>query len=225
MRQAHAGVARHGLAVFAHHQTAGKGQRNKQWLAQAGANLIMSVVIEPTPLFQMPSFRFSMAIAVATHGLLKKLADDDIKIKWPNDLYIGDRKAGGILIENNISSGVWKFAVAGIGLNINQTDFGELAGKAVSLKQLTGKTYDPIALAKQLCGQIDAALNKLEDAPEAITTEYQQQLYKRGEWIKLKKGTRVFEAQLKGVNAAGQLVMQHAVEEVFNVGEVEWVMA
>jgi BirA family biotin operon repressor/biotin-[acetyl-CoA-carboxylase] ligase len=223
MRQVHAGVARHGFAVFAHAQTAGRGQRQKTWLAQPGANLMLSVVVEPFPLFTTPLFLFSMGMAVAAHGLLKNMVDD-VKIKWPNDLFIGDRKAGGILIDNIVGSGIWKLAVVGIGLNINQTNFGHLASKAVSLQQITGKTYDTIALAKELCGEIHEVLKTLETAPEEIKKIYHEQLYKKGEWVKLKQGNRVFEARIMGVNAAGQLVVQHALEEAFDVGAVEWVL-
>jgi len=223
MRQVHAGVARHGFAVFAHEQTAGKGQRTKQWFAEPGTNLMMSVVIEPERLFPTPVFTFSMAMAVAAHGLLKKYTDP-VKIKWPNDLFLGDRKAGGILIECILSGNAWKFAIVGIGLNINQTDFGVLHQKAVSLKQITGETYDTIALAKELCQEIDGVLKKLETDSEAIVNRYHQYLYKKGAWVKLKQGSRVFKAQVIGVNTAGQLVTKHAVEETFDVGAVEWVV-
>ncbi|HUQ96997.1 MAG TPA: biotin--[acetyl-CoA-carboxylase] ligase [Chitinophagaceae bacterium] len=224
MRQVHAGVAQHGVTVFAHEQTAGKGQRSKQWLAQAGANVMMSVVIVPNRLFTLPFFGFSMAMAVAVHGVLKKLTSEAVEIKWPNDLYIRDRKAGGILIENNISGGLWKAAVVGIGLNINQTNFGPLQQTAISLQQVSGKTYDTIDLAKQICQAIEGRLQTLETAPEAIQSAYHEHLYKKEEWVKLKQGPRVFEAQVKGVNSAGQLVTQHAVEEAFNVGDVEWML-
>jgi BirA family biotin operon repressor/biotin-[acetyl-CoA-carboxylase] ligase len=225
MGKVHEGVARHGLAVFAHEQTAGKGQRNKQWQAQPGANLMMSVVIEPAHLFATPDFRFSMAMATAAHGLLKKWAGDELKIKWPNDLYFRDRKAGGILIENVFGRSGWTFAVVGLGFNINQTDFGTLQHKAVSLKQITGRTFDTIALAKELCKAIHEVLKKLEEAPADVASYYLEQLYKRGKRVRLKQGQRVFDAEVKGVNSAGQLVVQHAVEEVFDVGSVEWVMA
>ena len=223
MRQVHAGVARHGFTVLAHEQTAGKGQRSKQWFAEPNTNLMLSVVIEPGALFATPLFTFSMAMAVAAHGLLKKYAND-VTIKWPNDLYIGDRKAGGILIENSLGGGQWKVAVVGMGLNINQTDFGDLNEKAISLKRATGKTYDIIALAKELCQEIDGVLKKLETDPDFIVNSYHQHLYKKDKWVKLKQGSRTFEAQILGVNAAGQLVTRHAIEETFDVGAVEWVL-
>jgi BirA family biotin operon repressor/biotin-[acetyl-CoA-carboxylase] ligase len=222
MRQVHAGVAHHGFAVLAHEQTAGKGQRQKHWQAAPGKNLMLSAVIAPEALYPVPHFRFSMGMAVAAHGLLKKFTND-VKIKWPNDLFIGDRKAGGILIENNLSGGAWRFAVVGIGLNINQTDFGDLQHKATSLRQVTGQVYEVLQLAKTLCSELDGVLKKLKITPDEIEQTYHQQLYKCGEWVKLKQGSRVFEAQVKGVNAAGQLLVQHAVEEAFDVGSVEWV--
>jgi BirA family biotin operon repressor/biotin-[acetyl-CoA-carboxylase] ligase len=158
------------------------------------------------------------------HGLLKKFAGNNVKIKWPNDLYFDDRKAGGILIENVLSGGTWKVAVVGIGLNINQTDFGALHSKAVSLKQLTGSTYNPVALAKDLCRELEAVLHTWETTPNAVREQYLEQLYKREQWVKLKKGPRIFEAFIKGVNDSGQLVTQHALEETFDVGEVQWVI-
>lgn len=223
MRQVHAGVAQHGFTAFAHHQTAGRGQRARQWLAQPGSSLMMSVVLEPSPLFATPVFAFSMAMAVAAYELLKKYTDD-VKIKWPNDLYIGDRKAGGILIDNLIAGTKWKVAVVGIGLNINQISFGDLANKAISLQQVTGKMYDPVQLAKELCAEIERVWKELKNNSDWITTTYRQQLYKKGEQVKLKSGARIFEARIVDVNNSAQLVVQHAVEETFNVGEVEWLL-
>jgi BirA family biotin operon repressor/biotin-[acetyl-CoA-carboxylase] ligase len=223
MRLAHEGLAQHGAAVFTHHQTAGKGQRSKQWLAPPGQNILMSVVLEPGRVVPTPPFTFSMAMALAAHGLLKKWVDN-VKIKWPNDLFIGDRKAGGILIENSMGPDGWKVAVVGMGLNINQTRFGDLQGKATSLQQLTGKSYDPVALAKDLCAEIEAAFAHWQQNPDAIAVQYHQHLYKKGERVQLKQGARLFEAVVKGVNNWGQLVTQHAVEECFDVGAVAWLL-
>ncbi|MFN1208770.1 biotin--[acetyl-CoA-carboxylase] ligase, partial [Enterococcus lactis] len=82
---------------------------------------------------------------------LDKFSQSNILIKWPNDIYFQDRKAGGILIENIINGQLWKWAVVGVGLNINQVQFlGDIESKAVSLKQITGKTFDCFQLAQEL---------------------------------------------------------------------------
>lgn len=224
MRLAHAGMAQHGMAMFAHYQTAGKGQRQKQWLAPSGQSIILSVVLQPTALSPFAFFGLSMAMALAAHGLFKKFACDNVTIKWPNDIYWCDRKAGGILIENIVQGSQWKTAIVGIGININQTAFEDLDNKAVSLKQITGQTYEVVPLAKELCTAIDGYFKKLCNDSQHIFELYQQQLYKKDQWVKLKKEARLFDAQIKGVTATGQLRVQHGIEELFEVGEVQWII-
>lgn len=224
MAMAHAGMAQHGTAVFAHEQTRGKGQRNKQWLATQNENIILSTIIEPAGLELTRFFHFSMAMAVAAYRFFNNYTGGDTKIKWPNDLYWRDRKAGGILIENVLQGTQWKYAVVGMGINMNQTDFSSLSNKAVSLRQITGKEYGTVALAKELCTYLEDALKQLKMAPDSIVAAYHEQLYKKGEWVKLKKGSRVFDAEVKGVTANGELVTRHATEELFAIGEVEWLL-
>src|SRR6186713_2645315 len=103
MAQVHAGLAKHGAAWFAREQHSGRGQRSKLWVTQPGENIILSTVVEPFLLIQQ-QFALSAAIALACHRFFSKFAGEETKIKWPNDLYWRDRKAGGILVENVIGS-------------------------------------------------------------------------------------------------------------------------
>ena len=96
----HAGMAQHGTAVFTHDQTKGRGQRSKNWNSEAKSNIAISVIIEPKELSPSQAFMLSKAIAVGTLYFFDSYAQTDVKIKWPNDIYWRDRKAGGILIEN-----------------------------------------------------------------------------------------------------------------------------
>ena len=216
------GMAQHGTAVFASVQTAGKGQRNKQWIAAPGENIAISVILEPFALSKTGLFVLSMTMAVGTLRFFKKYIAEECSIKWPNDLYWRDRKAGGILIENVWQGSNWKYAIAGIGININQTSFGELSQKAVSLKQITGNQYIPIQLARELCGELETAFQEALISPVDVIKEYTENLYQRNQIVKLKKGARVFEAEIINVTTSGQLVVHHATEEKFDVGEVEW---
>ncbi|MGN6164515.1 MAG: biotin--[acetyl-CoA-carboxylase] ligase [Flavisolibacter sp.] len=220
----HAGMAQHGTAVFAHDQTKGRGQRSKNWYSEAKSNIAISVITEPKELSPSQTFMLSKAIAVGALNFFNSYAQTDVKIKWPNDIYWRDRKAGGILIENVFQGIDWKYAVAGIGLNVNQTHFGNLKNKAVSLKQITGKDWEPLLLAKELCDCLDRAYRNLTTKPQIIAHEYHKHLYKLGEKVKLKKANRIFEATIKSVTDLGQLVVEHAAEERFDVGEVEWVI-
>ena len=219
----HAGMAQHGMAVFSHHQTKGRGQRNKNWVSDANSNIAITVVLEPH-LSTSQIFLVSKMVATAAVRFFNRYAIDNTSIKWPNDIYWCDRKAGGILIENVIQGAAWKYSVVGIGININQTDFGYLKNKAVSLKQITGNNFDPVSLAKELCDILDTQFDQLTFDLNAVMREYRSNLYKLGQKIKLKKGNRIFEAIMKDVTDTGQLIVQHAVDESFDVGEVEWML-
>lgn len=218
------GMAQHGAAVFAHEQTNGRGQRNKEWLSAKAQNIAITVMIDPKELNTLQPFLLSMMTANAIRQFFNNYVEEDVKIKWPNDIYWRDRKAAGILIENVWQGSEWKFALVGIGININQTHFGELEERAVSLKQITGKDFIPVELAKELCDVLEENYRVLVKTPHFIIENYRLQLYKKNETVKLKKDNRIFGAVVKDVTVNGELVVQHAIEEKFSVGEVEWVM-
>lgn len=219
----HEGMAQNGTAVFAHHQTKGKGQRNKDWQGEAGKNIALSVIVHPQVLVLSQSFQLSMATAVGVYNFFSQYAGSETKVKWPNDLYWRDRKAGGILIENIVQGSEWKAAVVGIGININQTQFDDLGTKAVSLRQITGKEYDPVELAKELCTHLDQAYTLLRKLRTEVYAQYRSHLYKLNESVRLKHGSRVFDAVVTDVSTLGELIVEHATEERFRVGDVEWV--
>lgn len=224
MAMVHAGMASHGMGWFAREQTAGKGQRGREWLGEPGQNIALSVVLEPLHLKNAGQFALSMLVGLVCHSFFAAMAGDETSIKWPNDLYWRDRKAGGVLIENSYHGRNWKYAVVGMGININQVNFTSGAKKPVSLKQITGKTFDTVELAKELQAllvQKFAAFGKKELA--ALETEYNTYLYKRNQPVKLKKGPQVFETTIKKVNMEGQLITEDAVERSFEFGEVEFV--
>ncbi len=246
-------LAAHGMVIFAHEQSAGKGQRGKVWTSQPGSNITLSVLVKPQGIPLAQQFRLSACVAVAVQDLFMKYAGDNTKIKWPNDLYWQDRKAGGILIENVVRSGEpkaqsqepiakspepeansqqpnWDWSIIGIGININQPHFPADLPNPVSLKQITGKDFDTVELAKELCGILDKKFNELiNDGFENIYQQYLLHLYKKNEIVKLKKDNRDFEAIIKTITPAGKLVVQHSMEEDpiaigFDFGEVEWLV-
>ena len=233
----------HGWVIFAHEQTAGKGQRGKSWTSEIGANITLSIILNPNPLQVSDQFKLSVCAATSVWELFSKFAGEETKIKWPNDLYWRDRKAGGVLIESVVSgqsairssqstvestlpkSGEWKWAVIGIGININQTSFPSDIPNPVSLKQITGKNFEPVEMAKELCYEFDTNFQLLIAGDfESLFGIYQTHLYKKNEKVKLKEGNRVFETTIKGVSETGQLITQHSIEERFDFGDVEWMI-
>ncbi len=220
-----ANLAAHGTAYFAHSQTAGKGQRGKQWVTEPGSNIILSVVVDCTALLIHHQFRLSAAVALACHDFYSQFAGDETTIKWPNDIYWRDRKAAGILIENIIRGNDWSWAVIGIGMNINQTTFWGEAKNPVSLKQITGQNFDLVKMAKALCNCLEKRYQQLlSDDFKKLLNDYNFHLYNAKQEVSLKKDSAVFKCVIGGVNEYGQLLVTGAAQESFSFGEVEWVI-
>ena len=225
MARASAGSAGHGTLFFAHDQWAGKGQRGRTWSSKSGENIILSAVLEPVALSSSQVFSLSACVAIACHDLLSRYAGQDaLRIKWPNDLYWNDRKAGGILIENSFRGDRWAFAIAGMGVNINQSEFPETARNPVSLSQITGKSYDPVRLARELGACLDQRYNELGAGPSGIIAEYNSRLYRLGQAARLKKDNAVFDTVITGVSAQGRLLTKDVMEREFSFGEVDWII-
>jgi BirA family transcriptional regulator, biotin operon repressor / biotin---[acetyl-CoA-carboxylase] ligase len=225
MAQIHAGLALHGTVYRALEQFEGKGQRGKSWTGSKGENITMSIVLQPAFLQLSKQFSLSMALAVACHDFLGQYVKDELFIKWPNDLYWRDRKTGGILTESICRGTEWIWAIAGIGININQTSFPVSLPNAVSLKQIAGKEFSVVELAKQLCDFIEKRYQQLEkEGSTGLLKDYNHFLYKKNELVRLKKQGHVFETRIEGVSPEGQLITTDTQQRCHDFGEVEWIM-
>lgn len=218
-------MATHGSVFFAHRQWAGKGQHGKNWVTEAGQNIIMSAVIDPKPLLQGQQFRLSVAVALACFDFFSHYAGEETSIKWPNDIYWRDRKAGGILIENQLRGQNWQWAIAGIGININQVLFDASIANPVSLKQITGKTFNPVQLARELCTHLNTRLTQLLHSDfDVLLSTYNEHLFKKGESVYLKKNNTRFSCTISGVNEQGELLVENGPSDRFRFGEVSWII-
>lgn len=223
MKLAREGKIHGWTSFFALEQTNGKGQRSKHWESGHGENIIMTSVADCEALLLSQSVQVSWIVSLACYDLLKKYGGDEFSIKWPNDIYWRDRKAGGILIENIVSGNQWEKAIIGTGININQTSFGDMPRKPVSLKQITGKTHDPIQLAMELSTSMLEKFHELASYPQTHhLAQYNEALYKRTQQVRFKKGNQVFEAQVLGVAPNGNLLIHHGIEHELTFGSVEW---
>ena len=154
------GLAHHGEVILADQQTAGRGQRGKNWEATAGENLFMSLIVKPELTSNDFAF-FSMMVAVVLSSYIETLFNGwQIAIKWPNDIYINDKKASGILIENTWKGAEWQYAVVGIGLNVNQQNFPSNIPNGTSLFIESGKSFDLFEIATDIRAGI---LNQLKN--------------------------------------------------------------
>ena len=130
-----------GTVIIAVRQTAGRGQKGNSWEAEPGKNVTLSLLVKRPNVEVKEQFAISEAVSLAIVDELENYASG-FKIKWPNDIYYGNRKIGGILIEHTLDAKGIEYTIAGVGVNINQQVFVSGAPNPVSLFQITGKTYD-----------------------------------------------------------------------------------
>jgi BirA family biotin operon repressor/biotin-[acetyl-CoA-carboxylase] ligase len=217
------GTASSGTTFFAMEQTAGRGQRGRAWHSQKGANIMMSILLEPVGLSPANTFPLSCVAALAASDLFRRHAGDETTIKWPNDLYWRDRKAGGILIENNIRGKTWRHAIVGYGININQTVFSPEIPNPVSLRQIAGCIFDSVGLAHELCRDVEQRLGELYASGFMPLLElFNQRCYGRGRRFIFRTNNRVFTAEVIGVNETGSLVTNGERMETHRFGTIEW---
>jgi BirA family biotin operon repressor/biotin-[acetyl-CoA-carboxylase] ligase len=216
--------AHHGLTITAQSQHSGKGQRGRKWTDAPGKSLLMSVVINPR-LPISAQFAFSATMATAVANVLQKLVPDcTVRIKWPNDIIINDKKAGGILIENVLRGSLWTHSIVGIGLNILQDKFPPELPAAISLKIASGTDFD-IATIRD---QIRTALVGSSTRPVTIVAAmeaYNALLYKKGEMQLFTNDHESWQAKIIQVHEDGTLeVLTEDNKTAFYIhGQVKWV--
>lgn len=182
-------------------QTAGRGQRGNSWEADPGQNITLSIMLRPANLPAARQFEVSEAVCLAVADLLNEIGLPDVKVKWPNDVYVSDRKIAGILIENALGTGgMLSRSIAGIGLNVNQELFRSDAPNPVSIWQLTGRKHDLRTLAVRLIELILARLGRNNHA------DYRRTLWRgNGEWPWVTAHGETFTAAIADVLPDGRL--------------------
>jgi BirA family biotin operon repressor/biotin-[acetyl-CoA-carboxylase] ligase len=163
--------AQQGMTIVAKEQTNGKGQRGKTWVDTPGESLLMSLIVGPKHILD-EQFLFNATVAVAVAKVLQNLsAGWDIAVKWPNDIIVNDKKAGGILIENVLRGSQWAYSVIGLGLNVNQPLFPPELPYATSLNIASGKHFDIDGVMESVRSQI------LQDIAIVLAEKEQMQLF------------------------------------------------
>jgi BirA family biotin operon repressor/biotin-[acetyl-CoA-carboxylase] ligase len=183
--------------IYAGYQTAGRGQTGNSWESEEGKNLLCSILLPPDKNL----YFLNIAIGVA----LLLVIGEDFTIKWPNDIYWQDKKAAGILVENAIIGNEIKYSIAGIGLNVNQTEFKSDAPNPVSLKQIRGREYDIESLMNRVLEEVHKVLNEPE---QDIWSYYKSHLYRREGWYPYEDKNGVFEAHIEDVLPTGEIVLK-----------------
>jgi BirA family biotin operon repressor/biotin-[acetyl-CoA-carboxylase] ligase len=213
-----------GTVIMAESQYAGRGQQQNRWHSEPGKNLTFSLLLSPSFLPVSQQFDLTRAISLGVINALKPFLGEKLKIKWPNDIYYGDRKLGGMLIENTLQSGQIKNSVIGIGLNINQEVFPPEAANAVSLKQILQSDYDLRFILSEICKNIEAAYLSLRSGRyDAIRKAYAERIYRLNEIKIYRAAGNVFNGMITGVTDAGLLQMDvNGAAKQYSLKEIEF---
>ena len=197
-----------GTVVTADYQASGQGLGGTTWFSEPGKNLLMSVVFRPEFLPVKKIYIISKAIALA---IKEFLAEEGIqaKIKWPNDIYVGNNKICGVLIENSLRGSIVIQSVCGIGLNINQLLFPPAIANPVSMKMITGKTYSIEDCRVKLCRQLEKRYLQIKAQNfNLINNDYLKSLHRFYEMEAYETSTEKFNAQIIDVEDEGRLVIK-----------------
>ena len=202
-----------GTVLTTHTQSAGRGQRGNSWESEPGKNITLSILWRPQNIAAPEQFVLSEAVALAVADVVDTVSPQKAQVKWPNDIYVGDSKICGILIENSLEGRRIARCIAGIGLNVNQTVFLSDAPNPVSLAMLTGRTLDRDLIEQQLIERLRQRLSQADTSESAATLhqEYVARLW-RGEgfypWVLPQKPSAPFMARIANVALTGHLTLE-----------------
>ncbi|WP_319482530.1 biotin--[acetyl-CoA-carboxylase] ligase [uncultured Draconibacterium sp.] len=218
--------AAQGTVVLAHYQESGRGQVGNFWESERNKNLLFSVILYPGFLEAGQQFYISKVVSLALAKVLKEHLDN-VKIKWPNDIYVGEKKIAGILIENTVKGITLDSSVVGVGVNVNQEQFFSDAPNPVSLKQLLKKDFDIHVILKAFLQRLESYIEVLREGRlKKVDTEYFQSLFRNEGFHRYKKDGKEFSARIAGIGNFGQLQLEEPDGEVteYMFKEVEFVV-
>ncbi len=212
----------HGLVVFAESQTAGRGRRDNRWTSQPGTDLAFSVLLRPeSPMTEWP--RITTMAALAICQAVESVTALRVFIKWPNDIYLQDRKCAGILAETFMGS-TGAFMVLGIGVNVNSEDMpADLRATATSLRLATGQLVDRSGLAIALLKALDLQMRRLGAGFAEAVDEVQQRSWLVGKMLTARVEGREVRGLATGLDREGHLVVRDDLGVVLTLSSAEQV--
>ena len=199
-----------GTIISTPNQTAGKGQAANVWESEAGKNVSMSVILYPKFLQPREQFRLSQAVSLAIWDAVQDFVKEDVFIKWPNDIYIGEKKTCGLLIQNNINSNQILSSVIGIGLNVNQTQFSTKLPNPTSLSLELGKDLDLELVFEKLFEKLNQYYLQLRTRNfDLLNKAYHQRLFGFRQMRSFQTpDNQRFKGQIIGTSPFGKLLIE-----------------
>jgi BirA family biotin operon repressor/biotin-[acetyl-CoA-carboxylase] ligase len=219
-----------GTFMYTFEQEKGRGQRGNTWDSEPNKNVACSIILYPSFLQANKQFLLTKITSLAVADLMAELLKSspktpDIKIKWPNDIYVDNKKIAGILIENSLRESNIQSAIIGIGINCNQLTFNSKMN-ATSLALVANKEFDLMQVIELLCEFIEARYLQLKaNKQENIDADYLQRLYQIGEWHYYSSNNQLFEGKIVGSSPFGklQILIKSGDVKEFDLKEIKFV--
>lgn len=203
--------ARRPAVLVTDHQTAGRGTKGRSWFDPPGGSLLISVRLFPT----LPPNRlhlFVMALSLAAARACREVAGVEVGLKWPNDLFVADRKLAGVLTESSVRGGRVDALVIGMGMNVNWPDEipVELEELAIALNQVAGRPVDRVALAVALVVAFDEELTGLErpGGEAAVLARYREHSATLGRTVRLELPDGAVVGRVVDIDDDGHIVVE-----------------
>lgn len=215
-----------GTVVMALNQTEGRGQQTNTWESESGKNLTISLILRPDFILAQDQFQVSMLISLGVSDYLRAYTEN-VSIKWPNDIYIKDKKIAGILIEQSIMGAHLSDSVCGLGLNINQETFLSDAPNPISLQMLTNLSYDLEKELPKLLASIEKRYQQVQNGKaQQLEQDYLNTLYWMNETHEFEDEDGDFIGEIVGISEFGQLLIKDEDKELrtYNFKEVSFLM-
>lgn len=219
-----------GTVVIAEEQEQGRGQRGTNWQSEPGKNLTLSILLKPNFLKADEQFALSKIISLAVLDFVFLLVPHPSSlvpsIKWPNDIYISNKKVAGILVENSVSGNSMSHSIIGTGINVNQEKFSSKIPNPTSLKLETKKDFDLGKCLEQLCSCIEKRYLELRNHSKEIDSSYLKSLYHFNEWANYNYKGEKLKAKITGVTKIGKLILEKESKEILECDfkEVEFIL-
>lgn len=217
-----------GKVVYAREQTAGKGMGSNSWESEPGMNLTFSMGIDMSFLKAADQFLLSQAVPLGLLDVLDRIIpSDSLSVKWPNDLFYGERKLCGILINSTIRGQMMGVSVVGIGLNVNQMQFQDWPTHPISMKLILGREVALEPLLHQLAAAVDQRVQLLR-SPEGVAKikmDYLNRLYRYHTWADYEVAGQKVRRFITGIDSFGRLetVDESGTPYVYDIKEVKFV--
>jgi BirA family biotin operon repressor/biotin-[acetyl-CoA-carboxylase] ligase len=208
-----------GTVVLAEEQSAGRGRAGRTWHSERAAGIYVTLLLRPK-LAPVQAPLLTMMAGLSAHAAVEAVTGLAVDLKWPNDLIIRGKKAGGILTEMHAEPGMVRFVVVGIGLNVNQERFpGELASLATSLRQEAGKTQSRMELLVRLLREFESDYNRfLREGIAGVIQRFEVvSSYAHGKKVRVTNGTESYVGTTAGLGPEGLLQVEREDGRVVTV--------